>query len=69
MFSTQKFREYILGKSIVMQTDHKPLETILHKPTTAAPLRLRAMILKVSGYDRKVDYLPGKKQVLTDILS
>ena len=51
MFSTQKFREYIIGKTIVMQTDLKPLETILHKPTIAAPLKLQSMILKVSGYD------------------
>lgn len=69
MFSTQKFREYILGKTIMMQTDHKPLETILHKPITAAPLRLQVMILKVRGCDLKVEYLPDKKQVLTDTLS
>ena len=49
VFSTQKFREYILGKSTVVQTDHKPLENILRKPLTNAPLRLQAMFLKVSG--------------------
>ena len=27
------------------------------------------MMLKVSGYDLKVEYLPGKKQVLGDTLS
>ena len=69
VFSTQKFREYIMGKTTVVQTDHKPLETILRKPMTAAPLRLQAMILKVSGYDLKVEYLPGKKQILSDTLS
>ena len=36
---------------------------------TAAPLRLQAMILKVRGCDLKVEYLPGKKQVLTNTLS
>ena len=69
VFSTQKFREYILGKMTVDQTDHKPLETILHKPIVTAPLRLQAMMLKVSDYDLKVGYLPGKKQVLADTLS
>lgn len=52
----------------MMQTDHKPLETILHKPITAAPLRLQVMILKLRGCDLKVGYLPDKKQVLTDTL-
>ena len=69
VFSTQKFREYILGKTTLVQTDHKPLEMILRKPLTTAPLRLQAMMLRVSGYDLSVEYLPGKKQVLADTLS
>ena len=69
VFSTQKFREYIMGKTTVVQTDHKPLETILRKPMTAPPLRLQAMILKVSEYDLRVEYLPGKKKILADTLS
>ena len=52
----------------VDQTDHKPQETILHKPIITAPLRLQAMMLKVSDYDLKVGYLLGKKQVLADTL-
>ena len=65
----QKFREYTLGKTTVVQTDHKPLETILRKSMATAPSRLQATMLKVSGYDLKVEYLPGKKQVLADTLS
>lgn len=53
----------------VGQTDHKPQETILHKPIITAPLRLQTMMLKVSDYDLKVGYPPGKKQVLADTLS
>ncbi|PFX12279.1 Uncharacterized protein K02A2.6 [Stylophora pistillata] len=48
---------------------NKPLEMILRKPMATTPLRLHAMMLKVSGYDLKVEYLPGKKQVLADTLS
>ena len=54
VFSTQKFTEYNLGKTTLVQTT-------LCKPMVAAHLRLQAMILKLSGYDLKVDYLPGKK--------
>ena len=49
VFSTQKFTEYNLGKTTLVQTT-------LCKPMVAAHLRL-----KLSGYDLKVDYLPGKK--------
>ncbi|CAB4027032.1 Hypothetical predicted protein [Paramuricea clavata] len=69
VFSTGKAREYILGKKTVVQTDHKPLETIFRKPLLSAPLRLQIMMLKVKGYDLKVEYLPGKKQVIADTLS
>ncbi|CAB4030793.1 Retrovirus-related Pol poly from transposon [Paramuricea clavata] len=69
VFSTGKFREYILGKETVVQTDHKPLETMFRKPLLSAPLRLQTMMLKVKGYDLKVEYLPGKKQVIADTLS
>ncbi len=69
VFSTQKFREYIVGKQTTVQTDHKPLETILRKPLISAPLRLQTMILKIKGYDLKVEYLPGKKQWIADTLS
>ncbi|CAB4033708.1 Hypothetical predicted protein [Paramuricea clavata] len=69
VFSTGKFREFILGKETVAQTDHKPLETIFRKPLLSAPLRLQTMMLKVKGYDLKVEYLPGKKQVIADTLS
>ena len=69
MFIAHKFREYILGKATLVQTDHQPLETILRKPMSVAPLRLKAMILKVSGFDLKVEYLPEIKQILAETLS
>ena len=69
VFSIQKFREYTMGKPTVVQTDHKPLETVLRKPMATAPLRLQAMILKLSGYDLQIEYLPDKKHLLADTLS
>lgn len=54
VYSTQKFREYIIGKETVVQTDHKPLDTIYCKPLISAPLRLQTMLLKVKGYDLKI---------------
>ena len=45
---------------IQVQTDHKPLEMILRKPMTTSPLRLQAMMLKVSG---KSSQTPSAVQV------
>lgn len=62
VYSTQKFREYIIGKETVVQTDHKPLETIYRKSLIS--LRLQTMLLKVKGYDLKVEYLPSWKETI-----
>ena len=69
VYSTEKFREYIIGKETTVQTDHKPLQTICRKPLMSAPLRLQTMLLKLKGYDLKVEYLPGKRQFIADALS
>ena len=69
VFSAHKFRDYILGKATMVQTDHLPHKTIWCKTMSVAPLHLQAMILKVNGFDLKVEYLPGKKQILADTLS
>ncbi|XP_041355324.1 uncharacterized protein LOC121372952 [Gigantopelta aegis] len=39
------------------------------KPLMSAPFRLQIMILKVKGYDLKVEYIPGKTQFIADTLS
>ena len=62
VFSTQKFSVYIPGKTTVVQTDHKPLETILRKPIATAPLRLQAMMQKVSDYGLKVGYFQARSK-------
>ena len=56
-FSAHKFREYILGKATLVQTDHQPLETILRKPVAPASDDPQSEWV----FDLKVEYLPGKK--------
>ena len=51
-FATKKFYQYIYGKpSIHIQTDHKPLESILKKPMCKAPPRLHRLMLTMQPYD------------------
>ena len=39
-FACRKFRDYIYGKEITIETDHEPLITIMKKPLHSAPMRL-----------------------------
>ena len=66
VFVCRKFHQYIYGRSVVIETDHKPLQAISTKPLSQVPLRLQKMILNVRGYDVEIRYIPGGKQVLAD---
>ena len=69
VFACRKFHQYIYGRSVVVESDHKPLQAISSKPLSQVPLRLQKMVLDVRGYDVEIRYVPGSKQVLADTLS
>ena len=69
-FATSKFHQYVYGKpNVSIQTDHKPLESILKKPLCKAPPRLQRLMLRLQPYDLDVHYVPGKYMYLADTLS
>jgi hypothetical protein len=68
-FATQKFHQYIYGKSIHIETDHKPLLGILAKPMHAISARMQRMRLRLQRYDLQVSYKPGKEMFIADTLS
>lgn len=70
VFRCNKFHDHIYGlPSITVETDHKPLESILRKPIHAAPARLQRMILSTQKYALHVTYRPGKELLIADTLS
>ena len=70
VFGCQKFHDYLYGLFCVhIETDHKPLETILKKPLHTAPARLQRMILSIQRYPISVSYRPGKELLIADTLS
>ncbi len=67
--SCKKFHTYIYGKTVKVETNHKPLETILKKPLLSSPMRLQRMLLQLQAYDLEVSYRRGKDMQLADTLS
>ena len=60
-FAVRKFHQYIYGKEcVVVENDHKPLETIMKKTIDKVPPRLQRMMLCLQPYDLTVKYVPGK---------
>ena len=70
VYACEKFDQYIFGKSdVVVESDHKPLETIFRKPIHSAPKRLQRMRLRLQSYDIRVEYKKGATMYLADTLS
>ena len=69
VFALQKFDQYVYGRPVTVQSDHKPLAAISNKPLRCAPKRLQGMLLKVQKYDIVIVYKPGPEMYLADTLS
>lgn len=69
LFACEKLHTYTFGRTIIMHTDHKPLQFIFQKPISLAPARLQRMLLRLSTYDIQVKYVGSKSVLLADTLS
>ena len=70
VFAVQKFHQYVYGKdAILVETDHKPIESIMHKTLDKVPPRLQRLMLKLQPYDIRIKYVPGKYMYMADTLS
>ncbi|KAL9950229.1 hypothetical protein ACROYT_G042702 [Oculina patagonica] len=47
-WSLEKLNHYVFGKKVVIETDHKPLESIWKKSISSASPRLQRLLLKMS---------------------
>ena len=65
----EKFNHYVFGKKVIIETDHKPLESIWKKSITSASPRLQRLLLKMSKNDVEMRYIQGKTNVIADGLS
>ena len=52
-----------------MESDHKPLESIMRKPLATAPQRLQRMFLQLRKYNITITHCPGKDIPVSDTLS
>ncbi|CAA9998761.1 unnamed protein product, partial [Nesidiocoris tenuis] len=66
----KKFHSYIWGnRSLVIETDHKPLEAIFKKPLHSAPARLQRIMFEIMPYSPSIQYKKGSELYVADALS
>lgn len=69
VYGCEKFHQYVYGKDILVESDHKPLEAIFKKALYQAPSRLQRMLLRLQRYSLNIVYKPGKEMHIADALS
>ena len=69
-WACDKFSPYIIGKSIEIETDHKPLVPLLSsKDLGAIPPRILHFRLRLMRYSFSICHVPGKYFYTADVLS
>ncbi|GFU11707.1 retrovirus-related Pol polyprotein from transposon 297 [Trichonephila clavipes] len=69
VFSFEKYHDFVYGRKVVVQSDHKPLIAIVKKSMHKISSRMQRMILKLLKYDFEINYVPGSQMFLADTLS
>lgn len=69
VFSCEKFHNYIYGRKVTVQSDHRPLVSIINKPMSKISSRLQKMVLKLLKYNLEITYVPGNQMFIADTLS
>ena len=54
VFGGEKFSKFLYGRHFVVETDHKPLESIVRKSLLSSPKGLQRLLLRLQKYDTEV---------------
>ncbi|GBL65032.1 Transposon Ty3-I Gag-Pol polyprotein, partial [Araneus ventricosus] len=69
VFSFEKYHNFVYGRKVIVQSDHRPLMAIIKKPMHKISSRMQRMVLKLLKYDFEINYVPGTQMFLADTLS
>ena len=69
VFGVERFHQYTYGRKVVVDSDHKPLETIFGKSLATATRPLQKMFMRLQSYDLDIPYKKASEMYLADTLS
>lgn len=69
VYGCERFHQYIYGQDVTVESDHRPLQSIMKKALALAPARLQRLILRLQKYQLNVTYRPGTEMYIADQLS
>ena len=67
MHALTKFRKYLVGSKFMVKTDHNSLKYFLEQKDLSE--RQQKWVTKVQAFDFDIEYVKGKKNIVTEALS
>ena len=68
-FGCERNRDYLIGKHFHIETDHKPLVSLLGKKDLHdLPIRIQRFRLKLMQFSYSISHVPGKQLIIQDLL-
>ena len=59
VYRTEHFNQYVYGQMFLVESDHKPLQTIFRRNINKAPPPIQRMLLRLQKYDLELSFTPG----------
>ena len=56
VFGCERFRNFLFGQDFIIESDHKPLQSLHLKHLSSAPARFRRMLLRLQRYTMVIKY-------------
>ena len=69
VFALKRLNHYTFGRTITIQSDHQPLQSIWKKSIVSASPRLQRLLLRLTHYHLNIEFLRGKENMIADALS
>ena len=66
LYGLERFDQYVYGRAVTVQNDHKPLAAILHKLLSMAPKRLQDIMKRYNRYDVNFVFVKGTSLHIAD---
>ena len=69
VFALERLNHYTFGRTITVQSDHQPLQSIWKKSVVSTSPRLQKLLLRLAHCDLNIEFLRGKENAIADALS